>query len=99
MLEPFFSRSRICEASSKNIPLVSKGRFEFSQGAQSPRESFTSGLQESPLVLPAWRHFPSKAIGWYSSSPKDHPVAKRRQISFSETLSHDFVGLAEASTF
>jgi hypothetical protein len=34
-----------------------------------------------------------------SRAPKNHPVARRRRISFSEALGHDFIGLAEASAF
>jgi molybdate transport repressor ModE-like protein len=57
------------------------------------------GITGEPVSIAGLETFSFKSDRLVLVVPQDHPIAKRRQISFSETLSHDFIGLAEASTF
>jgi molybdate transport repressor ModE-like protein len=55
------------------------------------------GIVGEPVNIAGLQTFSFKAARVVLVAPKNHPVARRRRISFSETLSHDFIGLAEAS--
>jgi DNA-binding transcriptional LysR family regulator len=56
------------------------------------------GIVSEPVSIAGLQTFSFKTYRLVLVAPKNHPVARRRRISFSETLGHDFIGLAEAST-
>ena len=56
------------------------------------------GIVAEPVSIAGLQTFSFKTDRLVLVAPKNHPVARRRRISFSEALGHDFIGLAEAST-
>jgi molybdate transport repressor ModE-like protein len=57
------------------------------------------GITGEPVSIAGLQTFSFKTDRLVLVAPKNHPIARRRRISFSEVLDHDFIGLAEVSTF
>jgi molybdate transport repressor ModE-like protein len=57
------------------------------------------GITAEPVSIAGLQTFSFMTHRMVLVAPKNHPVARRRRISFSETLGHDFIGLPEASNF
>ena len=57
------------------------------------------GITGEPVSIAGLETFSFKTDRLVLVAAKNHPIARRRRISFSEVLDHDFIGLAEASTF
>jgi DNA-binding transcriptional LysR family regulator len=57
------------------------------------------GIVSEPVSIAGLQTFSFKTYRLVLVAPKNHPVARRRRISFPEALGHDFIGLPEASAF
>ena len=57
------------------------------------------GIVSEPVGIAGLQTFSFKTYRLMLVAPKNHPVARRRHISFPEALGHDFIGLPEASAF
>lgn len=56
------------------------------------------GIVGEPVNVAGLETFPFHTYRLVLIAPRNHPVTRRRRVSFSEALGYDFVGLTEAST-